>query len=122
LPQLIVQDDFGEQNTHTTMSMANVIKKAEEQGGICIAAHFNCLKIRGEVLRGNVSPKQQEIQVDGVSHGGSGGRSAGKDRLELHALLFWAVAPYFPYAEISRNPSLDGTSPAPCFVRAGEAS
>lgn len=41
LARLNLQGEPGEQNTHTTMSMADVIKAAEAMEGLCIAAHID---------------------------------------------------------------------------------
>jgi PHP family Zn ribbon phosphoesterase len=42
--------DLGAPDTHTAMSMANVIREAERLGGICIAAHIDRPKTGFEML------------------------------------------------------------------------
>jgi predicted metal-dependent phosphoesterase TrpH len=50
LAKINLQGDFGEQNTHTAMSMADVIKEVEAQGGVCIAAHIDRVKTGFEMV------------------------------------------------------------------------
>jgi len=50
LAKINLQGEFGEQNTHTAMSMADVIKEVEAQGGVCIAAHIDRVKTGFEMV------------------------------------------------------------------------
>ncbi len=44
LAKINVVGNLGDQNSHTAMSMADVIKEAELLGGICVAAHIDRVK------------------------------------------------------------------------------
>jgi ABC-type histidine transport system ATPase subunit len=50
LAKINLQGEPGEKNTHTAMSMADVIKEVEAQGGVSIAAHIDRVKTGFEMV------------------------------------------------------------------------
>lgn len=77
LAKINIEGKLGDQNSHTAMSMAGVIKEAELLGGICIAAHIDRKSNGFEMLASGypnwkkdimMSPGLYALEVDDASH------------------------------------------------------
>lgn len=69
LAKINLQGDFGEQNTHTTMSMADVIKEVEAQGGVCIAAHVDRVKTGFEMVVAGYPNWKRDVMLSSGLYG-----------------------------------------------------
>jgi hypothetical protein len=77
LGQLSIVGDWGARDSHTTMSMADVIARIEASGGIAVAAHIDREKTGFEALAGGYPNWKKDIllssglygiEVDDASH------------------------------------------------------
>jgi len=69
LAKINLQGEFGEQNTHTSMSMADVIKEVEAQGGVCIAAHIDRVKTSFEMLAAGYPNWKRDVMLSSGLYG-----------------------------------------------------
>jgi len=69
LAKINLQGEFGEQNTHTAMSMADVIKEVEAQGGVCIAAHVDRVKTGFEMVVAGYPNWKRDVMLSSGLYG-----------------------------------------------------
>lgn len=69
LAKINLQGEPGEKNTHTAMSMADVIKEAEAQGGVCIAAHIDRVKTGFEMIVSGYPNWKRDVMLSSGLYG-----------------------------------------------------
>ena len=69
LAKINLQGEFGEQNAHTAMSMADVIKEVEAQGGVCIAAHIDRVKTGFEMVVSGYPNWKRDVMLSSGLYG-----------------------------------------------------
>src|SRR5437899_6174235 len=69
LAKINLQGEFGEQNTHTAMSMADVIKEVESQGGVSIAAHIDRVKTGFEMIVAGYPNWKRDVMLSSGLYG-----------------------------------------------------
>jgi hypothetical protein len=69
LAKINIVGEYGEQNSHTAMSMADVIKEVELQGGVCIAAHIDRVKTGFEMVVAGYPNWKKDIMLSSGLYG-----------------------------------------------------
>jgi len=69
LAKINIVGELGAQNSHTAMSMADVIKEVELQGGVCIAAHIDRVKTGFEMVVAGYPNWKRDIMLSSGLYG-----------------------------------------------------